>query len=43
MPDIWEKVLGGKIIHAFIEAGMKGNLDTIGARVIPHDVLLCMG
>jgi hypothetical protein len=43
MPDIWGEVLGGKIIHAFIEAGLKGNLDTIDARVIPHDVLLCMG
>jgi hypothetical protein len=39
MLNIWGEAGSGKIVHAFIKAGMKGNFDSFGFGVIPEYVL----
>lgn len=32
-----------KVVHAFVESGMSGDLDLVGTEVIPKDILPCFG
>jgi hypothetical protein len=39
MANVGREIGCGKVVHAFVEAGMESNLDTLGFDVVPQNVL----